>query len=164
MPPCVSPRRAAVAQPVNIRPVPFNRPAIWKQLVDTFNGLTGRNDSPEDILHYMMTHRKQAQWVKIGRGKQPDEVREAVKLDAEDWPHVDAIYEELQIASDNFACDEELSKNFADEFAKRTGKIIPPMLLAAAVISRRKAARLATLKARSTEEDVNFGDIDEVAG
>jgi hypothetical protein len=138
-------------------------PYVLKALVDDFNALTDRNDSKEDILHYMMTRRKKKDWPKIGRGKQPDEVHDAVKLNAEDWPHVDAIYEELQIASDNFACDERLSKKFAREFAKRTGKVIPPMLLAAAVICRRKSARLATLKPRSTPDDLGFRDIDKVA-
>ena len=114
------------------------------------------------MLHYMMTRRKKKDWPTIGRGKQPDEVHEAVKLDAEDWPHVDAIYEELQIASDNFAATKKLSKKFAREFAKRTGKVIPPMLLAAAVICRRKSARLATLKPRSTQDDLGFSDIDKL--
>jgi hypothetical protein len=137
-------------------------PAVLKALVDDFNALTDRNDSKEDVLHYMMTRRKKQEWPKLGHGKQLDEVHNAVKLVAEDWPHVDAIYEELQIASDNFACDEQLSKKFAHEFAKRTGKVVPPMNLAASVICRRKSKRLATLKPRPTQEDLGFSDIDEI--
>lgn len=137
-------------------------PEQANELVDQFNALTGRGDAVEDVLHYMFTRRKKKQWEKLGRVKPPEEAYEAVKLDAEHWPHIDVIYEELQIASDNFAFDEELSKKFAQEFARRTGKVLPPMLLAAAVISRRKAAGLKTLKPKRAGDDLGFGDIDQV--
>lgn len=137
-------------------------PAIAKTLVNQFNALTDRSDSVEDVVHYMFTRRKKKQWEKLGRVPAPAEAYEAVHLDAEHWPHVDAIYEELQIASDNFAFDDELSKKFAAEFAKRTGKIIPPMVLGAAVIARRKSAGLTTLKPKKSGDDLGFADIDEV--
>lgn len=137
-------------------------PSIARELVLQFNALTGRSDSVEDVVHYMFTRRKKAQWEKLGHVKPPEEAYEAVKLDSDHWPHVDAIYEELQIASDNFAFDDEMSKKFSQEFAKRTGKVIPPMVLAAAVISRRKKAGLKTLKPKRDDGDLGFGDIDQV--
>jgi hypothetical protein len=139
-------------------------PAVGRDLVSQFNALTGRDDSIEDVVHYMFTRRKKKQWEKLGRVQSPEEAYEAVKLDAEHWPHIDAIYEELQIASDNFAFDDELATKFAKEFAKRTGKIIPPMVLAAAVIARRKSAGLKTLKPKRDDDDLGFADIDQVAG
>lgn len=137
-------------------------PSLAQELVDQFNALTGRGDKVEDVIHYMFTRRKKKQWEKLGRVKPPEEAYEAVKLDAEDWPHIDVIYEELQIASDNFAFDEELAGSFAKEFARRSGKVLPPMLLAAAVISRRKSAGLKTLKPKRGDGDLGFSDIDQV--
>jgi hypothetical protein len=138
-------------------------PETLESLTATFNSLTGRADSAADLLHYMMTRRKKKQWEKLGRGSQPKSESFLAKLSAADWLHIDAIYEELQIASDNFAFDEHLSKKFADEFARRSGRVVPSMILAAAVVTRRKAAKLATLKPRQTPGDLGFADIDEVA-
>lgn len=138
-------------------------PDILQALADDFNALTDRNDSKEDLLHYMITRRKKKDWPKIGRGKQPEDAGMVLDLDVEDWQHIDAIYEELQIPSDNFAFDEQLATKFAHEVAKRTTKVLPPMLLAAAIVTRRKRARLATLKPRPSDNDLAFRDIDEVA-
>src|SRR5689334_15691454 len=41
----------------------MHRPKDLRDLTNTFNGLTDRHDSPEDILHYMQTQRRRAgQW------------------------------------------------------------------------------------------------------
>jgi hypothetical protein len=138
-------------------------PRILGDLAGQFDALTDRNDSPEDLLHYMVTRRKDGLWEKLGRVPQPEEAYSVVKLDAEHWPHLDAIYEELQIGSDNFAFDEDLAAKFSREFARRTGRVVPALVLAAAVIARRKNSGLKTLKPKKDENDLGFRDIDEVA-
>jgi hypothetical protein len=64
----------------------------------------------------------------------------------EELKQLDAIHEELQIASDDFALSAEAGKKLQEEFARRTGRVVPPMILAAAMIHRRKIGALATLK------------------
>lgn len=133
-------------------------PKVLRQLVSTFNAMTDRSDSPEDVLHYMVTLRKLKQWELLGKGSTPP-ASFADRFDADDLEAIDAIYEELQIASDNFAFDDELSKKFAREFARRRGRVIPALELAAAVVTRRKGAKLKTLKPKPSEGDLGFNDI-----
>jgi len=87
-----------------------------------------------------------------------------LSLSEDDFKHLDAIHEEFQIASDNYALDGELAKRLQEEFARRSNRIIPTMILAAAMVRRRKAGALATLRPKSDDNDLGFSDIDKVAG
>jgi len=138
-------------------------PDKLEEVSDTFNGLTGRADTGPELLHYMITRRKSKQWVKLGRKGSQSHTDEHL-FSKEDWKQVDAIYEELQIPSDSFSLDGDLSKKLQDEFARRTGTIVPAMVISAAMVTRRKAGKLATLKPKSNEADLGFEDIDEVVG
>lgn len=138
------------------------RPEDLNRLVTSWNNLTGRKESPPDVLHYMITRRKKAQWEKLGRDAGSDFTRPKVDFSERDLNHLDAIHEELQIASDNYALDPDLAKKLQKEFARRAGRVVPPMILAAAMINRRKAGALATLRPR-VDEDLGFSDIDQLA-
>lgn len=132
-------------------------------MVTTWNNLTGRAEAAPDVLHYMVSRRKKAKWERLGRNAGNGFASPAVQLTDEDYKHLDAIHEELQIASDNFALNSELAEKLQREFARRTNRILPPMILAAAMISRRKAGALATLKPKPDDQDLRFTDIDQVA-
>lgn len=140
------------------------RPDDLVRLVDTWNGLTGRKETAPDVLHYMVTRRKKGEWERLGRGAAAAPAHAGFELKAEELTHLDAIHEELQIASDNYALNPELGKKLQYEFARRTGRVVPPMILAAVMITRRKAGALATLRPKQDENDLGFSDIDEVAG
>src|SRR5262245_40878980 len=139
------------------------RPDDLQRLVSAWNDLTGRNESAPDVLHYMITRRKKGQWERLGRGAGRDFHRPQVAFTDEEIKHLDAIHEELQVASDNYAINAEAAKRLQEEFARRTGRVIPPMVLAAAMTRRRKAGALATLKPKSDGKDLGFSDIDQVA-
>ena len=139
-------------------------PDKLEEFTETFNGLTGRSDSAPELLHYMITRRKKGKWEKLGRKTSGEQPSTSHVFTNDDWTHIDAIYEEFQIPSDNFSLDADLSKKLQDEFAKRSGRIVPAMVISAAMVSRRKAGKLATLKPKASEEDLAFGDIDEVVG
>src|SRR4051812_5351379 len=47
------------------------RPDELRDFADDFNTLTGRTDSAGDILHYMRTQRKLANWIKLGKNAKP---------------------------------------------------------------------------------------------
>ncbi len=141
-------------------------PEMLQEFLDTWRDLSGRQDSSAELLHYIFTQRKRGLWVKLGRKPKSKFVRDnprPFRLTDEDWKKLDEIYEDLQIASDNFALDEELGKKLTDEFARRTNKIVPTPVLCAAMITRRKGGAFTTLRPRD-EDDLGFRDIDEVIG
>lgn len=133
-------------------------------LVNSWNNLTGRNESAPDVLHYMVTRRKDGKWEKLGRDAGGGFTRTRLEFSDEELAHLDAIHEELQIASDNFALNADLAMKLQQEFGKRAGRIVPSMILAAEMINRRKAGSLATLKPKAKDQDLGFSDINEVAG
>jgi len=139
------------------------RPDDLIRLVSTWNNLTGRNEAAPDVLHCMITKRKKKKWVCLGRHAGGDFSPPRFALSEGEFKHLDAIHEELQIASDNYALNGDAAKRLQDEFARRTGRIVPAMILAAAMIGRRKAGALATLKPKGDDQDLGFSDIDQVA-
>src|SRR4029077_16693764 len=85
------------------------RPDDLNRLVRMFNNLTGRKESPPDVLHYMVTRRKKGNWERLGRGAGNGFTPPSIEFSAAEHKHLDAIHEELQIASDNFALNSELA-------------------------------------------------------
>jgi hypothetical protein len=115
------------------------RPDDLSRLVSTWNNLTGRDDSGPDLLHYMISRRKDNKshrkgWEKLGRKAGGDFKPPQLSLSEDDLKQVDAIHEVLQVASDNYALDSDLAQRLQEEFARRTGRIVPAMVLAAAMI------------------------------
>ncbi len=140
-----------------------HRPDDLQRLVSAWNDLTGRSESASDVFHYMITRRKKGQWEHLGRGAGGGFQHQAMTFTEEEIQHLDAIHEELQVASDNYAINGEAARRLQEEFARRTGRVLPPMVLAAAMIRRRKAGALATLKPKADDQDLGFSDIDQVA-
>lgn len=138
------------------------RPDDLIRLVESWNSLTGRAESAPDVLHYMITRRKKGKWEKLGRDAGNGFTQPTVAFNEDELQHLDAIHEELQIASDNFALNADLAQKLQQEFARRAGRIVPAMILAAAMINRRKARALATLKPKSDDQDLGFSDIGQV--
>lgn len=142
-------------------------PDLLQEFMETWTNLSGRQDRAEEVLHYMFTQRKQGKWVKLGRASATKlserPAAYAERLTVDDWKVLDAVYAELQVPSDRFALDDELGKKLTAEFAKRTKKIVPQLVLCAAMISRRKGGGLTTLKPKQDAESVDFADIDKVA-
>jgi|GEM_PF-1483012 len=143
------------------------RPNDLTRFIQTWNNLSGRDDTAHDILHYMISKRKNLPkgpgWEKLGRDAGGDFKCEKLDFSEDQFRILDLIYEDFQIASDNYALDAEVARRLQDEFARRTGRIVPPMILAAAMTRRRKDGVLATLRPKAQENDLGFKDIDEVA-
>jgi hypothetical protein len=139
------------------------RPGDLAKLVETWNSLTGRSEQAPDVMHYMITKRKQGQWERLGRETAEVLSSPRIQFTEDELKHLDAIHEELQIASDNFALNSDLADKLQKEFARRSGRIVPPMILAAAIIHRRKIGALATLKPKPDDGDLGFSDIDKIA-
>ena len=139
-----------------------HRPEDLQRLVEAWNCMTARNESESDLLHYMISRRKKKKWEKLGPNAGKDFQKQDVSFSNDDNRHLDAIHEELQVSSDAYALNPEVAKRLQDEFACRTGRILPSMTLAAAMIKRRKGGALATLRPKS-DNGPAFSDIDQVA-
>lgn len=145
------------------------RPTFWNEFTGIFNDATGRNESPEDILHYMVTRRKRG----IGQpGRWPtlDGTHEKMpclpfSAFGIDFSILKEIYEELRIGSDNFAFDANLGQILANMYAERTGNAFQPGVLWGALVTWRKHGRLGKLSDLppiNEDEDLGFGDINDV--
>lgn len=139
------------------------RPKFWRQFTTMWNSATGRNDTPEDVLHYIVTQRKQALWFTFDGGHQRLSVPEPDTLTPEQWELVDAIYVEMAVASDNFLFDRDLRRELLRRFVAKTGVHVPELLFTAALVARRKGGLLPKTETGGTDGDIGFGDINEVA-
>lgn len=139
------------------------RPKFWRQFTSTWNSATGRNDSPEDVLHYIVTQRKQALWFRFEGDHKRLSVPEPDILTPQQWEVVNALYVEMGVASDNFLFDRDLRRELLKRFVARTGAHVPELLFTAALVARRKGGLLPKTETGEGEGDIGFGDINEVA-
>ena len=112
------------------------------RFVRTWNNLSSRDDTPHDILHYMISKRKNVPngpgWEKLGRDAGGDFKAAKIDFSEDQFKILDLIYEDFQVASDNYALDADVARvGSKNRVARRTGRIVPPMILAAAMIQHR---------------------------
>ena len=125
--------------------------------------LKPRRHGPGHPALHDLEEEERAQWTGLGKAGSDaggDFKSEKLDLSEGQFKILDLIYEDFQVASDNYALDAELARRLQDEFARRTGRIVPPMILAAAMIRRRKDGVLATLRPKAQDSDLGFRDID----
>jgi hypothetical protein len=119
----------------------------WCQLVATFNELTDRSFTPEELHHYVMTLRKRStscslRWAPMGDGcaRMPGSVYSL--LTTEDLGHLIAAYsalaKRLGAGSDSILVNAAHRKELANMFAVASGHGIDDRSLIAAVIDLRK--------------------------
>lgn len=139
------------------------RPRFWRQFTNAWNGATGRSDSPEEVLHYIMTKRKQALWFRFGKDHKPLPTPEPDILIPEQWAVVDSLYVDMGVGADNFLVDRELRSELLRRFIAHTGVHIPELLFTSALIARRKAGWLPKVPHTPPPDgDFGFRDIDQV--
>lgn len=149
------------------------RPKELDRFTGAWNGLTNRSDSSGELLHYIITQRKQKRWFTFDGTHQRLSAMPEDFLTNHEWSILRAIYEEqlipLELGSDNLAYDDLLALNLSREFYDRAGRVVHGRLLFAAIMQKRKRGDWVKLP-RSREANPNerrmrpFGDIDSVAG
>lgn len=147
------------------------RPEDLAKYMEMWNNLSERDDAPEDILHYMITKRKAGErliprWP-VFEGKHRTAPTTSGLLNEKEWKILEQVCLDELIArglgTDNLAYRPELCDIIEEEFARRAGRVIPGLLLAAAIEARRKRGEWLTLRDDYNDPDVGFGDIDEIA-
>ncbi|OWK35551.1 hypothetical protein [Fimbriiglobus ruber] len=142
------------------------------RFTEAWNGLTNRSDSSGELLHFIITQRKQKKWPTFGGthhklASMPDDF-----LSPREWVILREIYDEmlipLEMGSDNLAYDDLLAQQLSREFRDRAGRTVYGRLLFCAIMTRRKRGEWSTLP-QSREANPNeprmrpFGDIDSIA-
>ena len=137
------------------------RPRFWISFTQLWNDATGRSDSPEEVLHYIMTKRKKGKWFRFGTEHEKLPNPEPDLFSVEQWAILDDIYKELGIGADNFLFDSGQRDEMFRRFVARTDVQISPLLFSAAIVARRKAGNLP--KTESGNGARGFNDMDDVA-
>ncbi len=131
-----------------------------RRLTSLFNTATGRSVVAEDLLHYMITRRKQGRWETLNG----DHKRLAPVLDdllaPEEWLVLDEVYVQIGIGADTYFFDHEAAHEFASELSRRLERPFETHALAAAIVERRKSGSLPKLEPAAEH---GFDDIDQVA-
>ena len=127
--------------------------------------ITGREDSDQDVLHYMRSQRKQGKWVKLN-GKHTKKP-EAMDFSPEETEILVKLFEsnmaDCELGSDNLAYDYELAAAMAKEFSIEIGRRVPPHELVTKLTAIRKRGLLPKVaKGDVSGEEIGFGDIDQV--
>ncbi len=146
-------------------------PVFWQHFTDTFNEATGRDCTPEELLHYIMSRRKwnrgtPGRWEPLGKDHQRLQTPSMELLTPEQWEVVHEMYEGSGVSADVLLTDAEERRAFLLEFVRRTGAHIPELVFVAALVARRKDHLLPHSEGpdgpRDDEENLGFGDIDEI--
>jgi hypothetical protein len=146
------------------------RPEDFQNFVQMWNDLSGRSDTAGDVLHYMVTKRKAGarlnpRWP-VFDGNHRTAPSTSHLFNEKEWAIIEEIYRReilsLGIGTDSLAFDEELADRVAEAFARRTGRIIPPLIVAAAIEARRKRGEWLTLRDDFVDPNIGFGDLDEL--
>jgi len=135
------------------------------QLNRDWKKITGRQDSNQDLLHYMRSQRKQGKWVKLN-GKHTKKPT-AMEFSAEETEILVALFEsnlaDCELGSDNLAYDAELAAAMAKEFSIEIGRFVPPHELVTKLTAIRKRGLLPkVVKSEDDDEEIGFGDIEQV--
>jgi len=106
-------------------------PRELHELVDSWNGATGRSDSSEEIMRLMRTRRKTGKWVTFSGDHKPRQ-KTSMEFTPEQTEALIQIFQtEVAIfgnGSDSLSYDAEVRRLIAKEFAMRTGRRILRLL------------------------------------
>ncbi len=142
------------------------RPTELSTFTAEWNRLSGRNDAPVDLLHYLRTQRKRGLWVRLDGNYVAGPPR--ADLTAEEAEVLVAIYQDhvadLARGSDVVTYDPEIAELLAKEFAAEAGRIIPAPQLIAKLTALRKRGLLpkAAEQPKRDDDEIGFEDIDLV--
>jgi hypothetical protein len=147
------------------------RPEDLQELADTINRLTGREDKPDQWLRYIQNQQKATtRYLLQGREPWPTFDGEHQKapaltsiLSAEQMESLRESYEiavlPYELGTDAAVWHESVVAALAAEFTRRTGAIVPGILLLAIVEEKRKRG-LWFKVGRKRQVNLAFGDLD----
>jgi hypothetical protein len=145
------------------------RPQRAARFLKEWNRLSGRSDSWEDVIHYIITRRKNKQWVTFGTDADYDKLAEPNwnLFSESDWTALEQAYREvlmpIDLGSDNLTYSRCLAAALARRFAAFAGRSVQSCVLMSLVMSKRKRGEWVRLRPPAENDDLGFSDIDQVA-
>ena len=133
------------------------------ELTAAFNGLTGREDRPEEILHYIQTKRRtKGGWVTFNGTHLRLPVVVGRLLDQDHIPILIGLFVEFNIGVEKFLHDHDLGLALERRFEEETGIRKRAYVLATALLELRKDGLLP--KTQPREDGFEDFDAAEDAG
>lgn len=138
-----------------------------------WNQRSGRCDEWGDVLHYMVTCRKDKKnrgWPTLGDGHARLADPDPDDLSKQEWGILEEVYKELlldqSLGSDNLLYDKKLRSTLAREFVSRGGRNMSSSDLVAILFASRKRGELIGLCPNKDEgtdgDDLGWGDMKDV--
>jgi hypothetical protein len=129
-----------------------------RDLTATFNGLTGREDTPEDILHYMQSKRRhKGKWPTLNGNHLRLPIVVGRLVDFDHLPVLAKLHLEFNVGPETFTHNRELARALECRFFEETGVRKRGYVLATAMIEFRKDGKLPKTGRR---RDDGFTDFD----
>jgi hypothetical protein len=143
------------------------RPTEKARFVRRWNNLSERSDSEGDLLHFVITKRKNSQWVTFDGNYKELESMPDDFLSPQEWTYLEEAYIEVLVSknlgSDNIAYDPKLAQEIGVAFARRSARAIHAPLLLAAIEEKRKRGNWVKLT-KAPKPKTGFDDWEEAAG
>jgi len=146
------------------------RPEDLEMLTETFNRLSGRSDSGADLIHYIQTKQKAKRRLKVpwptfnGDHKRAPAV--SGHLTSEQMEALREAYQAivlpLSLGVDALVWNEEVADALAAEFTRRTGRIVPGLVLIAIAEEKRKRKLWFKVGRQRPDLGEDFGDLDKI--
>lgn len=139
----------------------MHRQRDLKDLTDTFNGLTGRDDTTEDVLHFMQTKRRRS-----GQGPTLDGNHRRLSvvlgnlIEADFTGVLKDLYTEFKRGAEAFIQDRVLGRALEQRFFEIAGVQKRAFVLATAMMELRKDGLLPKI----TRREQGFNDFDQAEG
>lgn len=142
-------------------------PQQLERFVRRWNALSERHDSPGEVLHYIVTKRKNGDWVTLDGDYERLQSMPDDFLSEPEWAILGEVYESVvmtrDVGSDTLAFDDVLAREVGRSFAIRAGRVVHAGLLFAAIMTKRKRGEWLKLGRSAGKQDIGFNDIDEIA-
>jgi hypothetical protein len=140
-----------------------SRPEDTQAFVEEWNRLSQRNDTADEVVHYMRTQRKRSLWERLGSEHTPVPPKET--FSAEETEILVEVYCENAAlfgkGTDVLDHDDELARLITKIFAERTGRFVPPDQIKTKLTAIRKRGRLPKVQEPPPESEEGFQDIDK---
>jgi hypothetical protein len=142
----------------------MHRPNDLRDLTNAFNGLTGRDDAPGDVLHYMQTKRRRAGlWPTLDGTHIRLPVVLGRLVDDDHKELLKRLYTELGEGPERFVHHSDLGAKLEQRFLEETGVQRRAYVLATAMMELRKQGELPTLEQTKRGFD-DFDQAEQAAG
>jgi hypothetical protein len=140
------------------------RPNELALFIAGWNRLSGRSDSPGEVLHYIKTQRKNGTWVTFDGNHKRQPGMDLPELLPEHWAAFDDVYRSIAVPTDHFIYDPELPRRFSVMFKGQTGLTFAENDVKIMLLERRKEGLLPRLAGDTGPDDGGFRDLDDVVG